>query len=78
MHTMHPAFSRAVPAPWRAFGDTPGIGTTLAYVIATQGVAGLAFGVLRARTRRFALVVALHGLFDACSNAASFVDTWGL
>jgi CAAX protease family protein len=59
-------------------GDAPGVGTTLAYVIATQGVAGLAFGVLWARTRSFVLVVALHGLFDAFSNTASFIDTWGL
>ena len=59
-------------------GDAPGIGTTLAYVIATQGVAGLAFGVLWARTRSFVLIVALHGLFDAFSNAAPFIDTWGL
>lgn len=59
-------------------GDAPGIGTTLAYVIATQGVAGLAFGVLWARTRSFVLVVALHGLFDAFSNTAPFIDTWRL
>ncbi len=59
-------------------GDAPGIGTTLAYVIATQGVAGLAFGVLWARTRSFVLVVALHGLFDALSNTAPFIDTWRL
>jgi hypothetical protein len=24
------------------------------------------------------LIVALHGLFDAFSNAAPFIDTWGL
>ena len=59
-------------------GDAPGIGTTLAYVIATQGVAGIAFGVLWARTRSFMLVVALHGLFDAFSNTAPFIDTWRL
>jgi membrane protease YdiL (CAAX protease family) len=59
-------------------GYAPGIGTALAYVIATQGVAGLAFGVLWARTRSFVLVVALHGLFDAFSNTAPFIDTWRL
>lgn len=57
-------------------GDSPGIGTALAYVIVTQGVAGLAFGVLWSRTRSFVLVVALHGIFDALSNTASFVETW--
>jgi membrane protease YdiL (CAAX protease family) len=59
-------------------GEEPGIGTALAYVIATQGVAGLAFGVLWARTRSFVLVVALHGIFDAFSNTAPFIDTWRL
>ena len=43
-------------------GDAPGVGATLAYVVATQGVAGLAFGVLWARTRSFLLVIALHGI----------------
>ncbi|HET7204118.1 MAG TPA: CPBP family intramembrane glutamic endopeptidase [Steroidobacteraceae bacterium] len=57
-------------------GDQPGVGTTLAYVVATQGVAGIAFGVLWARTRSFLLVIALHGFIDALSNTASFVDTW--
>lgn len=57
-------------------GDSPGMVTTLAYVVATQGVAGLAFGVLWLRTRSFVLVVALHGVFDALSNTASFIDTW--
>ncbi len=57
-------------------GESPGIGTALAYVIVTQGVAGLAFGVLWSRTRSFVLVVALHGFFDALSNTASFVETW--
>ena len=58
-------------------GDSPSIGTTLAYVVATQGVAGLTFGVLWSRTRSFVLVVALHGFIDALSNTASFMDTWG-
>lgn len=57
-------------------GDSPGMGTTLAYVVATQGLAGLSFGVLWSRTRSFVLVVALHGIFDALSNTASFIDTW--
>lgn len=57
-------------------GDSPGVVTTLAYVITTQGVAGLTFGVLWSRTRSLVLVVALHGFIDALSNTASFVDTW--
>jgi membrane protease YdiL (CAAX protease family) len=59
-------------------GPEPPLLTTLAYVVVTQGVAGLAFGTLWARTRSFALVVLLHGFFDAPSNAASFMDAWGL
>lgn len=59
-------------------GEAPGVGTTLAYVIATQCLAGVAFGVLWARTRSFVLVVLLHGLFDAFSNTAAFIDTWRL
>jgi membrane protease YdiL (CAAX protease family) len=57
-------------------GDSPGVVTTLAYVIATQSVAGLTFGVLWSRTRSLVLVVALHGFIDALSNTASFIDTW--
>lgn len=57
-------------------GESPGLVTTLAYVVVTQGVAGLAFGVLWSRTRSFLLVVALHGWFDALSNTASFIETW--
>jgi membrane protease YdiL (CAAX protease family) len=57
-------------------GDSPDVATTLAYVVATQGVAGLAFGVLWARTRSFVLVVALHGFIDALSNTGAFIDTW--
>lgn len=57
-------------------GEAPGVATTLAYVIATQGVAGLSFGVLWSRTRSFVLVVVLHGFFDALSNTASFIEIW--
>lgn len=57
-------------------GEAPGVATTLAYVIVTQGVAGLGFGVLWSRTRSFVLVVVLHGFFDALSNTASFIETW--
>jgi len=59
-------------------GDHPALGTTLAYVIATEGLAGIVFGVLWARTRSFVLLVLLHGFFDALSNTAAFMDTWRL
>lgn len=59
-------------------GDHPALGTTIAYVIATQGLAGIVFGVLWARTRSFILLVLLHGFFDALSNTAAFMDTWRL
>lgn len=59
-------------------GSAPSLATALAYSIATQGVAGLVFGVLWARTRSFALVVALHGLADTPAHTASLMDAWGL
>jgi len=59
-------------------GDHPAVGTTIAYVIATQGLAGIVFGVLWARTRSFVPLVLLHGFFDALSNTAAFMDTWRL
>ncbi len=59
-------------------GDSPSLVTSLAYVVVTQGIAGLMFGTLWARTRSFVLVVALHGFVDALANAPSFMDTWGL
>ena len=58
-------------------GADPTLATTIAYVIAVQGVAGLTFGVLWARTRSLALVILLHGAFDAPANAAEFVAAWG-
>ena len=57
-------------------GESPDVLTTLAYVVATQGLAGLVFGVLWARTRSFVLVVALHGFIDALSNSARFIELW--
>ena len=57
-------------------GEAPGFVTAVAYTIAVQGVAALAFGVLWSRTRSLVLVVALHGLFDALSNTGSFIETW--
>ncbi len=59
-------------------GAHPGVLLSLAYSVAMQGVMGLLFGVLWARTRSFALVVALHGAIDAAANAAGFMDIWGL
>jgi membrane protease YdiL (CAAX protease family) len=59
-------------------GSDPSFLTTAAYSITTQGVAGLVFGVLWARTRSFWLVVALHGIADMPAHTAEFMDTWGL
>lgn len=59
-------------------GEHPGLLLAAAYSLTMQGVIGLLFGVLWARTRSFTLVVALHGLIDAAANAASFMETWGL
>lgn len=59
-------------------GAHPDLLVALAYSIAMQGVVGLLFGVLWARTRSFTLVVALHGLIDAAANTADFMNTWHL
>jgi len=59
-------------------GAHPSLVVSLAYSVAMQGVVGLLFGVLWARTRSFALVVTLHGVIDAAANAAGFMDTWRL
>ncbi len=59
-------------------GASPPVLSTVAYAIAVQGVAGLVFGLLWARTRSFVPLVLLHGFFDALSNTAGFMDTWGL
>jgi len=73
-----------LPGIWlRGQGVSEGLGaapsplTTAAYVIVTQGVAGLMFGVLWARTRSLALLVLVHGMFDTPSNLARFMDVWG-
>jgi membrane protease YdiL (CAAX protease family) len=59
-------------------GAHPDLLLATAYSITMQGVIGLLFGVLWARTRSFVLVVALHGLIDAAANAGAFMDTWKL
>lgn len=73
------------PGMWlRGAGVAEGLGTeptlalTVAYSVTTQGVAGLLFAVLWARTRSLPLVIALHAVIDASSNAASFIRTWQL
>lgn len=58
-------------------GTAPTLQTTAAYVILTQGVASLAFGVLWARTRSLTLLVLLHGMFDTPADLAHFIDVWG-
>ncbi len=59
-------------------GSEPTLALTVAYSVTTQGVAGLLFAVLWARTRSLPLVVALHAVIDASSNSASFIRLWQL
>jgi membrane protease YdiL (CAAX protease family) len=59
-------------------GASPPMLATLAYAITVQGLAGLVFGLLWARTRSFLPLVLLHGFVDALSNTAAFMDAWQL
>ncbi|HEX7373809.1 MAG TPA: CPBP family intramembrane glutamic endopeptidase [Steroidobacteraceae bacterium] len=59
-------------------GASPPVMATFAYAITVQGLAGLVFGLLWARTRSFLPLVLLHGFVDALSNTAAFMDTWQL
>jgi len=58
--------------------EPPSLALSIAYCVTTMGIAGLLFGVLWLRTRNWLLLVALHGLTDALSNAASWMGRWGL
>jgi membrane protease YdiL (CAAX protease family) len=59
-------------------GAAPSLPLSLAYTVATMSMAGLVFGVLWMRTRNWLLIVLLHGLTDALSNAPEFMNTWRL
>lgn len=59
-------------------GPAPSLPLSVAYSVATMGLAGLVFGVLWMRTRNWLLLVALHGMADALSNAPAFIATWKL
>jgi len=59
-------------------GGAPSLPVSIAYSVTTMGIAGILFGVLWARTRNWLLIVALHGLGDALSNAPAFIATWKL
>ncbi len=58
-------------------GDSPSLLTCMAYTVATQGLAGLLFGVLWLRTRSLALAALAHGMFDVPSNLPRFMAAWG-
>lgn len=59
-------------------GAAPSLLLAIATSVTTMAVAGLVFGVLWLRTRNWLLVVLLHGLVDALSNAPEFIARWGL
>jgi len=50
----------------------------IAYSIAVISPSGILFGVLWARTRSLALVVALHALTDLIPNLAPLLESWGV
>jgi len=51
----------------------PGI---VAYVVSTQTLTGLMFGVLWMRTRSLVLCALVHGMFDTPATVARFMDGW--
>jgi membrane protease YdiL (CAAX protease family) len=59
-------------------GGAPSLPVSIAYSVATMGLAGIVFGILWMRTRNWVLIVALHGFTDALSNAPAFMATWRL
>ena len=48
------------------------------YTIIYMSVAGIFFGIIWHRTKKFWLLVALHAMFDLLPNLKEFLDTWSL
>ena len=59
-------------------GGAPSLPVSIAYSVTTMALGGIVFGILWMRTRNWLLIVALHGLADALSNAPAFIATWKL
>ena len=61
-----------------ALGASPDLLSVLAYSIAVLSLAGLAFGVIWAKTRNIYAVILIHAWVDTLPGLPEFVETFGL
>lgn len=61
-----------------ALGDRPDIASVLAYSIAVLSLAGLAFGVIWARTRNIYALILIHAWVDTLPGLPGFIGIFGL
>jgi membrane protease YdiL (CAAX protease family) len=61
-----------------ALGTSPDLLTVLAYSIAVLSLAGLAFGVIWAKTRNIYAVILIHAWVDTLPGLPAFIETFGL
>jgi len=59
-------------------GDQPGVLVTLAYSIAVIALAGLAFGVIWAKTRNMLVLIIIHAWVDLLPLLPEFLDIFSL
>jgi membrane protease YdiL (CAAX protease family) len=61
-----------------ALGASPDLLTAVAYSIAVLSLAGLAFGVIWAKTRNIYAVILIHAWVDTLPGLPGFIETFGL
>lgn len=61
-----------------ALGATPNLLAVVAYSIAVLSLAGLAFGVIWAKTRNIYAVILIHAWVDTLPGLPTFIETFGL
>jgi membrane protease YdiL (CAAX protease family) len=61
-----------------ALGTAPDVLSVVAYSIAVLSLAGLAFGVIWARTRNIYVLILIHAWVDTLPGLPEFIETFGL
>jgi len=61
-----------------ALGDSPTLFASAAYAIAVLSLAGLAFGVIWARTENLLVLMFIHARVDLPPMLPEFIETFGL